>query len=137
MSPPVRRPDLLFFGFFVVGNAGIYSTFFRSYRKWQLFLVSCVFFVAFRTLFINLAPKNVGLYSTCPSQFLDFLLFFEVSIFVLLAIRIKLFLPDFDLHVHPNRWEREHPCPKPNDVHGLVRFRTESIHVQSLVTSMV
>ena len=25
--PPVRRPDLLFLGFFVVGNAGIYSTF--------------------------------------------------------------------------------------------------------------
>ena len=55
---------------------------FRSYRKWQLFLVSCVFFVPFRTLFINLAPKNAGIYSACPSQFLDFLLFFEVSIFV-------------------------------------------------------
>ena len=26
VSPRVRRPDLLFFGFFVVGNAGIYST---------------------------------------------------------------------------------------------------------------
>ena len=49
---------------------------FRSYRKWQLF------FVAFRTLFINLAPKNAGIYSTCLSEFLDFLLFFEVSIFV-------------------------------------------------------
>ena len=45
---------------------------FRSYRKWQLFLVSCVFFVLFRTLFINLAPKNAGIYSTCPSEFLDF-----------------------------------------------------------------
>ena len=80
--PPVRRPELLFFGLVVVGNAVFYSTFFRSYRKWQLFLVSCVFFVAFRTLFINLAPKNAGIYSTCPSEFLDFLLFFEVSIFV-------------------------------------------------------
>ena len=40
------------------------------------------FFVPFRTLFINLAPQNAGIYSTCPSQFLDFLLFSEVSIFV-------------------------------------------------------
>ena len=80
--PPVRRPDLLFFELVVVGNAVFYSTFFRSYRKWQLFLVSCVFFVAFRTLFINLAPQNAGIYSTCLSEFLDFWLFFEVSIFV-------------------------------------------------------
>ena len=40
------------------------------------------FFVAFRTLFINLAPKNADIYSTCLSEFLDFLLFFEVWIFV-------------------------------------------------------
>ena len=73
-SPPVRRPDLLFFGLVVVENAVFYSTFFRSCRKWQLFLVSCVFSVAFRTLFINLAPRNAGIYSTCPSEFLDFLL---------------------------------------------------------------
>ena len=53
------------------------ALFFRSYRKWQLFLVSCVFFVAFRTLFINLAPQNAGIYSTCPSEFLDFLLFLK------------------------------------------------------------
>ena len=33
--------------------------------------------------------------------------------------------------------KKEHPCPKPNDVHGLVRFRKESIHVQNLMTSMV
>ena len=82
LPPPVRRPDLLFFGLVVVGNAVFYSTFFRSYGKWQQFLVSCIFFVAFRTLFINLAPKIAGIYSTCLSQFLDFLLFFEVSIFV-------------------------------------------------------
>ena len=60
----------------------LFKIFFRSYRKWQLFLVSCVFFVGFRTWFINLAPKNAGIYSTCPSEFLVFLLFFEVSIFV-------------------------------------------------------
>ena len=58
------------------------ALFFRSFRKWQLFLVSCVFFVHFRKFFINLAPKNAGIYSTCPSEFIDFLLFFEVSIFV-------------------------------------------------------
>ena len=79
--PPVRCPDLLFFGLVVVGNAVFYGTFFRSYRKWQLFLVPCVVFVAFRTLFINLAPKIAGIYSTCLSEFLDFLLFFEVWIF--------------------------------------------------------
>ena len=45
--------------------------------------------------------------------------------------------PNFDHHVHPNPWKREHPCPKPNDVHGLVRFRKESIHVQNLMTYMV
>ena len=58
--------------------------------------------------------------------------------------------------VHPNRWKREHPCPKPNDVHflvqfekrehpcpkpndvhGLVHLRKESIHVQNQMTSMV
>ena len=43
----------------------------------------------------------------------------------------------FDHHVHPNPWKREHPCPKPNDVHGLVHLRKESIHVQNLMTSMV
>ena len=58
------------------------ALFVRSYRKWQLFLVPCVFFVAFRTLFINLAPKNAGIYSTCLSEFLDFLLLFEVWNFV-------------------------------------------------------
>ena len=53
------------------------ALFFRSYRKWQLFLVPCVFFVAFRTLFINLAPQNAGIYSTCLSEFLDFCCFLE------------------------------------------------------------
>ena len=71
--------------------------------------------------------------------FFDFLLFFEVSDFRAqnLAIRMKVFWPNFDHDVHPHRWKREHPCPKPNDVHGLVRLRKESIHVQNLMTSMV
>ena len=46
-------------------------------------------------------------------------------------------LPNFDHHVHPNPSKEEHPCPKPNDVHGLVHWRKESIHVQNLMTSMV
>ena len=80
--PPVRRPDLLFL-FFLWSQMLVFTAlFFRSFRKWQLFLVSCVFFVHFRKIFMNLAPKNAGIYSTCPSEFLDFLLFFEVSIFV-------------------------------------------------------
>ena len=32
---------------------------------------------------------------------------------------------------------KEHPCPKPNDVRGLLRFGEKSIHVQSLMTSVV
>ena len=96
------------------------ALFYRSYRKWQLFLVSCVFFVAFRTLFINLAPKNAGIYSTCPSEFLDFCCFLK------------------------SRFS----CPKPSDQNegffGLILIimfiqivGKESIHVQSLMTSMV
>ena len=45
---------------------------------------------------------------------------------------MKVFWPNFDHHVHPNRWKREHPRPKPNDVHGLVHLTKESIHVQNL-----
>ena len=93
---------------------------FRSYRKWQLFLVSCVFFVLFRTLFINLAPQNAGIYSTRPSEFLDFCCFLK------------------------SRFS----CPKPTDqnegVFGLILITmfiqivgNESIHVQNLMTYMV
>ena len=92
-----------------------------SYRKWQLFLVPFVFFVAFRTLFINLAPQNAGIYSTCLSEFLDFLLFLKSGF----------------------------SCPKPGDQNqgffGLILIMMfiqivgkESIHhVQNLMTSMV
>ena len=105
----------------MIGNAVFYSTFFRSYRKWQLFLVPFVFFVAFRTLFINLAPQNAGIYSTCLSEFLDFLLFLKSGF----------------------------SCPKPGDQNqgffGLILIMMfiqivgkESIHhVQNLMTSMV
>ena len=88
MSPPGATPRPLVFLAFSWSEMLVFTALlFRSYRKWQLFLVSCVFFVLFRTLFINLAPKNAGIYSTFPSEFLDFLLFFEVSFFVLKTYR--------------------------------------------------
>ena len=43
-----------------------------------------------------------------------------------LAIIIRLCWSNFgDLDLHPKRLSKEHPCPKLNDIHGLVRLRTE------------
>ena len=42
-----------------------------------------------------------------------------------LAIGMKVCWSDFGLDVHQNRLRREHPWPKPNDVHGLVPLRRE------------
>ena len=122
-SPPVRRPDLLFFGLVVVGNAVFYSTFFRSYRKWQLFLFSCVFLNLFEHCSSISHPKMLVFTALVLLVLLNFLIF-------------CCFL------------KSRFSCPKPEDQNEgffghiliIVFIQTvgkESIHVQNLMPSMV